>query len=248
MTTRHLPTLMLTALAVLTLTVGSTTASAVAKPAPAAKKKTSTKATAKKAVAAAPEPAKPVGPATPPANSSPLTDLKLADARLKKVIGKQAPSWSPEADATNAEMKKVVGEFLDFEELGKRALAKHWDGLTPPQRTDFITTLRALVERSYISSVHGQPDYQLDLKKEEKDGNDGKVFGVLNASRKGKKIQMTIEYHVNWKAGRWVVYDLITDDVSLLENYRAEFGKLITKEGFDGLLNRMKKKLDAKGG
>jgi ABC-type transporter MlaC component len=43
-----------------------------------------------------------------------------------------------------------------------------------------------------------------------------------------------------------VVYDVITDDQSLLENYRAEFNKIINKDGFDALLKRMKKKLDEK--
>ena len=49
-----------------------------------------------------------------------------------------------------------------------------------------------------------------------------------------------------WKEGHWVVYDVLTDDQSMLENYRAEFNKIITKESFDALLKKMKKKLDEK--
>ena len=48
------------------------------------------------------------------------------------------------------------------------------------------------------------------------------------------------------KGDRWVVYDVITDEQSMLENYRAEFNKIITKEGFDALLKKMKKKLEQK--
>ena len=43
-----------------------------------------------------------------------------------------------------------------------------------------------------------------------------------------------------------MVYDVVTDEQSMLENYRAEFNKIINKEGFDALLKRMKKKMDEK--
>jgi len=39
-------------------------------------------------------------------------------------------------------------------------------------------------------------------------------------------------------------YDVITDEQSMVENYRAEFNKIINKESFDALLRRMKKKLE----
>ena len=57
---------------------------------------------------------------------------------------------------------------------------------------------------------------------------------------------MALEYKLVRKSNRWVVYDVITDDLSLLENYRAEFNKVIAKESFDALLARMKKKLAEK--
>jgi phospholipid transport system substrate-binding protein len=48
------------------------------------------------------------------------------------------------------------------------------------------------------------------------------------------------------KGGKWVVYDVLTDEQSMLENYRAEFNKIIAKDGFDALIKRMKKKLEEK--
>ena len=43
-----------------------------------------------------------------------------------------------------------------------------------------------------------------------------------------------------------MVYDVVTDEQSMVENYRAEFNKIINKDGFETLLKRMKKKLDEK--
>jgi phospholipid transport system substrate-binding protein len=202
------------------------------------------KATASKAKAPA-EAAAPSGP--PPADSSPMADLKKSNASLKKVLQKQSPSWSPERDARNSEVRKVVGQFLDFEELSRRSLAKHWDALSAKQRTDFVATLRELVESNYINQIHGKPDYDLRFDKETKEGNEATVSSTLVTSGpKGKKVNIALEYKMIYKGGHWVVYDVITDEQSLLENYRAEFNKIIQKDGFDALLKRMRKKLDEK--
>jgi phospholipid transport system substrate-binding protein len=205
-----------------------------------------------------PAPAKPAKPADKPAakapaagaapsgSDSPMADLKKANQQLKKSFGNKKPSWSPEAAAKNAEIQKIVGSFLDFEELARRALAKHWDGLSAKQRADFVRTLRELVERNYIKQLYGQPDYDLRLEKEEKTDSEATVWGTLHATAKGKKVTMALEYKLVRKGNRWVVYDVITDELSLLENYRAEFNKIIAKESFDALLARMKKKLSEK--
>ena len=197
--------------------------------------------------------AKPAATTTAAADS-PMGELKKANQQLKKSFANRRPSWSPEAEAKNSEVQKIVGGFLDFEELARRSLSRHWDKLTPKQRTEFIKTLRELVERNYIRQLYGQPDYDLKLEREERTagGNEATVWGTLHASSKGKKVTMELEYKFLRKAPagggppRWVVYDVITDDLSLLENYRAEFNKVIARESFDALLAKMKKKLAEK--
>jgi phospholipid transport system substrate-binding protein len=181
----------------------------------------------------------------PPANSSPMAELKKSNERLDKVLQRNRPDWSPEAELQRSEVRKVVGSFLDYAELARRALAKHWDTLTVKQREEFVETLRELVERSYLRQVHGNPNYTIKYEKETKDGNEADVVGTLLTVSRGKKVKIGLEYKMMWK-DHWVVYDVITDEQSMLENYRAEFNKIINKEGFEALLKRMKKKLDEK--
>jgi phospholipid transport system substrate-binding protein len=182
----------------------------------------------------------------PKASSSPMAELKKSDSALKKLFARRAPSWSPEADAKRSEMRKIVAGFLDFEELARRSLARHWDGLSAKQRTDFIATLRDLIERSYIKQVHGSPNYDLAFDKETIDGHEADVTATLHSTTRGKKVDVAIEYKLLDKEGKWLVYDVITDEQSMVENYRAEFSKIINKESFDALLKRMKKKLEEK--
>jgi phospholipid transport system substrate-binding protein len=183
----------------------------------------------------------------PPANSSPMAELKRSNDKLDKIMGKNRPGWTPEAELQREEVRKLVGSFLDYAELGKRALSKHWDGLTPKQRTEFTDTLRELVERSYLKEIHGNTgNYTIKYEKEVKDGNEATVTGTLNTTSRGKKVQIALEYKMLWRGDHWVVYDVVTDEQSMLENYRAEFNKIINRDGFDALMKKMKNKLAQK--
>lgn len=216
----------------------------VSQPALANPAKKAGKTAAQKGEEAPEAEAAPQAPSTPPAGSSPMADLKKSNAALKKLFQKQSPSWSPESDAKKGEMRKIVSGFLDFEELARRALAKHWDAITPKQRTEFVGVLRDLIERNYIRQVHGQPNYNLTFDKEALSGSEATVDATLDTASNGKKVKVEMEYKLLYKGNRWLVYDVITDEQSMLENYRAEFNKIITKESFDALLKRMKKRLE----
>jgi ABC-type transporter MlaC component len=225
------------------------------KPAVAAKDSAKAPVAAKDAPAKADAPAKgdkgdkgeaPAAAAGTPPSSSPMADLKKSNDKLDKVLHKSAPNWSPEAELERAEVRKIVGEFLDYDELARRSLGRHWETLTPKQRTEFTNTLRDLVERSYLKQLHGSPNYNIKYEKEAKNGNEATVDATLNTTSRGKKVQVALQYKMIGKDGRWVVYDVVTDEQSMLENYRAEFNKIITKEGFDALMKRMQKKLAEK--
>jgi phospholipid transport system substrate-binding protein len=215
-------------------------AAKAAKAAPAADKAAKPAPSAEPAPA---EPEKPSGP--PPANVSPMAELKKSNEKLDKILQKNRPNWSPEGELQRAEVRKLVGSFLDYGELSRRALAKNWDSLTAKQRQDFVDTLRDLVERSYLKQVHGNPNYTIKYEKETKENNEASVGGTLHTTARGKKVKVALEYKLIWK-DRWLVYDVLTDEQSMLENYRAEFNKIIRKDGFDALLKRMKKKLEEK--
>ena len=194
----------------------------------------------------APAKADPAGAAATPPEGSPMVELKKSNAQLDKVLHKNVPNWTPEAELERAEVRKLVGEFLDYGELARRSLSRHWDTLTVKQRDEFTETLRQLVERSYLKQIHGSPNYNIKYDKEEKAGNEATVDATLHTLSRGKKVDIALEYKMIGKDGKWVVYDVLTDDQSMLENYRAEFNKIISKDGFDALIKRMKKKLEEK--
>ena len=189
-------------------------------PAPAAKTKPAAKAKpakagAKDATKADDVDDKDVPSSPPPAGASAMTDLKKSNDQLDKLLKKKYPAWSPEAEAQKSDVRKLVGGFLDYRELAHRSLVKHWDGLTPAQRKEFVNTLRDLVERSYLKQVTGDPNYTIKYQKETKTGNEATVEATLTTMSRGKKVSIALEYHLIYK-DRWLVYDVITDEQSML--------------------------------
>jgi phospholipid transport system substrate-binding protein len=161
-----------------------------------------------------------------------------------RTILKQQKGSSAATPEQKQKVKKIVNGFLDYEELAKRSLADEWAKLSGGQKSEFVQVFRDLIERNYVKQLRSNVDYQIDYKDEQVTDGEAVVHSVVKAERKGRKAETTIDYKLADKGGgKWAVYDVITDDVSLLRNYRSEFGRIIKKDGFPALLAKMKKKL-----
>jgi phospholipid transport system substrate-binding protein len=160
---------------------------------------------------------------------------------------KAAPGSEAEKKAA-ARVTTSVREFLDIGLLTERALVDHWAKLTPAQRTEFLDTLRGLIEDSYVKGLRANLDYQVAYAGEAP-GDKGTIVvkTVITAKKKGRPVKIKVDYVLAEQGGKLRAFDVRTDGVGLVDNYRAQFNKIIAKEGFDGLLARMKKKRAAGG-
>ncbi|QSQ26226.1 ABC transporter substrate-binding protein [Pyxidicoccus parkwayensis] len=167
------------------------------------------------------------------APASPLSVVKSGNTDVQKAAN--APG------ATVDSLASVVEKFVDFEELAKRALGdKTWASLTPAQRKEFTETMTGLLRASYAQKAIGQANAEVKYVKESAQGNEATVHTILTL----KKDNIPIEYKL-YRADtkkEWRIYDVITDEVSLVDTYKGQFRKLLADKGFDGLLSTLKSK------
>jgi phospholipid transport system substrate-binding protein len=145
--------------------------------------------------------------------------------------------------ARNERLSTMVSELLDLEELSRLALRDHWDGRTPEQRTEFVSLLRRLVQEQYERNLERTMNYQVTY-----DGADvrGQVVTVRTLARSATNRRapaVSIDYQMKKVGGVWRVFDISTDGVSLVRNYRAQFNRIITRDGWDALITRMRDRL-----
>ena len=165
---------------------------------------------------------------------------KLADRRV-------APGSNAEAK-WKTDIKAVIDDILDWDELTKRSLGRHWKARSEAEKTEFSRLLREMIEASYQSKLRlAARDDSKKPKKVEIEWLEEKVNGRRASAAARLKADRTVavlEFKLRWAANRWRVYDVAIDDVSTVRTYRSQFGKIIGKEGFGELLKRVRRKTE----
>lgn len=178
------------------------------------------------------------------AADGPKPTLMRLNGACEKLLRTKTEPGSAQENRIKQEIKKNASALLDYTELCKRALGEHWEKMGEPKRADFVATLRELIERNYVRQLRTNLDYSVDYENETLDGPEAKVATSLRLQTKGKTTQVQIDYRMlKQPDGSWKVYDVITDELSLVRNYRTQFSRIIGGNNYDGLLSRMKKKL-----
>jgi phospholipid transport system substrate-binding protein len=173
--------------------------------------------------------------------------VRRANESVKELLTQKPAPGSEAEKKLVAQISTQLKGFLDVEELGQRALADHWKQLNAQQKKQYLALLRELVEGNYMKVMRSNASYDVRyLKEEEKDGSRW-VSTELELQRNGRPEVMSVDYALRKEGESWRAFDLVTDGVGLVENYRAQFNKIVAKEGVAGLLDRMRKKKTQNG-
>lgn len=136
---------------------------------------------------------------------------------------------------------QAVEERFDFEEMGKRALSRHYKKRTPEELKSFHHTFSRLLENSYISKIEAYTDEEVKFLDDRAKGPYYYVYTEIIS--KGKAIP--VNYSLRKIDGSWMVYDVNIEGVSLVRNYMTQFNKIIKKNKFSGLMEKLNRKLES---
>lgn len=145
----------------------------------------------------------------------------------------------PQKEPLQAEIRKVMDTFVDYEELSRRTLGSHWDSLKPRERKDFQQEFRKMVQRSYVKRFDPGKAFTIEYG-EMVPAEDGSV--VVTSTIRAGRSEARVDYALQRKKGTWWAFDVVIDEVSMVRNYRKQFHDILQKEGFGGLMDRLRKK------
>jgi phospholipid transport system substrate-binding protein len=174
---------------------------------------------------------------------SPKTFFKRTNNRISKLLRTKAPKGSAKDKKIQEQLSQEVNAFINFPELAKRSLHQHWDKRTPAQQEEFVNLLRDLIENNYLKQLRKNLKYKLKVGAEKLRGATASVMTTVEVKKKRRVEEVTIEYRMQRVKGRWMVYDVVTDDVSIVKNYRAQFNRIIKRNSYEHLLKKMRRKL-----
>ncbi|MDB4952479.1 MAG: Toluene tolerance precursor [Myxococcales bacterium] len=174
--------------------------------------------------------------------------VKSANEKIASLLKQKAAAGSKEEKVLATKVTTSVRDFLDIDELGKRALVDKWAKLTPAQQTEFLTTLRSLIEDNYVHGLRSNLEYSIDYAGETADKDGSTIVTTwINTKRHNRPYKIEVDYVLKRDGDKLKAWDVKTDGVGLVENYRTQFNKIIDRDGFGGLIAKMKKKQGATG-
>jgi phospholipid transport system substrate-binding protein len=154
----------------------------------------------------------------------------VSDKELKK----------PHNDAKRRQsLKAAIGRIFDYEEMAKRSLAAHWNERTPAERKEFVQLFTTLLEKSYAGKIESYNQEKITYQKEITDNGYAEVRSTVTTP---KRDEYTLDYRLVYKGGKWMVYDVVIEGVSLVSNYRSQFNKIISSQGYGELVKKLRAK------
>jgi phospholipid transport system substrate-binding protein len=138
-----------------------------------------------------------------------------------------------------AQLREILFTRFDFSEMARRALGAHWRRRTATEQQEFVQLFTELLERQYAGIIESYTDEKIVYVSERTDGAfaevNSKVFTV-----KGQ--ELSINYKAQLVGQEWKVYDVIAEEISLVNNFRSQFNRVISSSSYEELVRRLREK------
>jgi len=140
-------------------------------------------------------------------------------------------------------LRVIYGQMFNEVELARRTLARNWNELNPAQQQEFIRLFRQVLENAYIDKILSYTNEKTVFSREIMPSTEQAEVQtkIITSSR-----EIPIFYRVILKDGAWKVYDVVVENVSLVQNYRSQFKSILANHTPDQMLEILRKKVQEK--
>lgn len=143
-------------------------------------------------------------------------------------------------EAMKEKLRVIYKDMFDEIEFSKRTLTRNWNKFTPPQRKEFVDLFEQILEKTYLDKILGYSNEKIVFYKETMiSDTQAEVQSKVVTSSK----EIPIFYRMIQKSGKWKVYDVVVENVSLVQNYRNQFNEILASSTPEQLLQTLRDKV-----
>jgi phospholipid transport system substrate-binding protein len=162
-------------------------------------------------------------------------------ATVDNAVGLLRESQNKSVAAKNRrdQLREILFTRFDFSEMARRALGAHWRRRTATEQQEFVQLFTELLERQYAGIIESYTDEKIVYVSERTDG----AFAEVNSkifTAKGQ--ELSINYKAQLVGQEWKVYDVIAEEISLVNNFRSQFNRVIASSSYEELVRRLREK------
>ena len=188
-----------------------------------------------------------VGPPAAGQQGDAVSPVEIVKARNQSVEEILEQAGDSVGEATRERLKDVINGLMDFRELSRRALARHWEERTPEERDEFVEVFRELVRNSSVRKLGIYRADSVTYRPAEIEGAEATVVTIAHKNR--DSVEIVYEMHRTERG--WRAWDVIIDGSSTLRTYRDSFQQQIARTSYGEMYERLVDKLEqerTKGG
>jgi phospholipid transport system substrate-binding protein len=171
------------------------------------------------------------------AEASPTEQIKVTVDGVLNVLRDK----TLDLDTRRSKIRVFINERFYFRAMSQSALARNWRKASPEQQDKFVNLFSQLLENTYLGRIEAYTDERVEYLREKNKSPKRSVVYTQIVTKSG---DIPINYKLARKDNKWMVYDVVIEEVSLISNYRSSYAEIIKKEGMDGLLTKMQEKVN----
>ena len=173
--------------------------------------------------------------------AGPATDsIKGTIDEVFKVLDDKELKKPERHEERRQRLEKVVGARFDYAEMSRRSLGTQWNQLSEKERQEFVDLFRTLLTNTYADRVENYSGEGVQYLNERTE----KEYAEVRTKVLSGKTEIPMDYRLLRKDNDWRVYDVVVDGVSLVNNYRGQFSKILHTSSYPGLVDQLRKKSD----
>ncbi len=168
--------------------------------------------------------------------------LRQRDAAIRRLLTAGNGSLTPGQEAS---LKHLLAATFDFSGHARLVFGRHWETMSPEQRTEAVRLLTILLERSSLRNARRLSEERVEYFSETAEASG--TSAVLTRVSRGSE-SWEVLYRLHRDEQGWKVVDIVVEGASTLESNRAAFYKEIKATGVAGLLAKLRAKAESEAG
>jgi phospholipid transport system substrate-binding protein len=174
---------------------------------------------------------------------SPIVEIKSTVDQAIQILTDPQLRGENKKQERRKRLRDAIFVRFDFQEMAQRSLGAHWQRRTSEEQTEFIKVFSDLLEKTYVDKIESYNNEKFIYVNERIDGLYAEVGSKILTS-KGE--EFTLNYKLHRVGEDWRVYDLVIENVSVINNYRSQFNRILTSSTYGELVLRLRAKVSDK--
>ena len=176
------------------------------------------------------------------ANDNPYLLMQNASDKLFSDIKANQAKITQDPNYLKNIVRQDLMPYVHVNYAGSLVLGQHFKTTTPEQRSKFFTAFDQFIVQAYAQALTMYKDQKVEIE-QPKDVSDSKVSIRVKVLQSGNQAPINLNFYwrKNSKDGKWQVYDMAAEGVSMVDTKKQEWSSILRKDGIDALTEQVQK-------